>query len=291
MTANPFAQALDNWLARLHHSGRLRVWSVIVTIFGDAIVQRGGTVSAATLQELASRLGMEPGALRTAISRLVRDGWITRAKTGRNVSYQLTANAAKEGLEAAGRIYFPDRSAPDCGFSLAVLPQRDPELRDAAIAQMRKAGWSVIATNVLIAPAQARLSADPASLVALSEPGPVPGWVVQELCPADIATAFGELRSEADRLAKVAAIGDLDPLDALAARIVLIHEWRRLVLRQPLATVAVLGKAWPGGECRAAVEGLYNALIAASTGWLESRKELSGFQGRSESERFGQRSG
>ena len=295
MAANPFQQAVDSWLARLHQSGRLRVWSVVVTIFGDAIVQRGGTVSAATLQELATRLDIEPGALRTAISRLVRDGWITRLKSGRTSSYRLTASAAREGIAAAGRIYAPLPPANPSGFCLAVLPSHDPEIRERAMLQMGKSGWSVIAPNALVGPLEAQSAADTACLLAVAKTGDIPAWVIDALAPAETVAAFGELRSEANLLASALQAAPIDPLNALAARIVLIHEWRRLVLRQPSAGIAILGNNWPGEQCRTTVAGLYHSLIGASAQWLDTRPELSCHSNPSasalETERFGHRSG
>ena len=48
---------------------RLKTWSLIVTVFGDAILPRGGSVAAGTLGEIMEAMGVEAGAMRTAISR------------------------------------------------------------------------------------------------------------------------------------------------------------------------------------------------------------------------------
>ena len=53
----------------LRAEGRLRVWSLVITAFGDLVQHRGGAVSSARLNVLLGRIGVEPGALRTALSR------------------------------------------------------------------------------------------------------------------------------------------------------------------------------------------------------------------------------
>ena len=58
--------------------GDLRVWSVIITIFGDSVQPRGGTVAATTLARITGRMAIRPEALRVALHRLARDGWLER---------------------------------------------------------------------------------------------------------------------------------------------------------------------------------------------------------------------
>jgi phenylacetic acid degradation operon negative regulatory protein len=47
------AQDIATHIARLHGNGRLRVWSLIVTFFGDAVALRGGRVALSVLQDLS----------------------------------------------------------------------------------------------------------------------------------------------------------------------------------------------------------------------------------------------
>ena len=108
---------LTTLIDRLHGSGRLRVWSVIVTIFGDAVAPRGGKVALATLQEIVTRLRIEPGALRTAMSRLAGDGWVARERQGRNSFFSLDERGRDAFDLATRRIYAagPMRSASTNG--------------------------------------------------------------------------------------------------------------------------------------------------------------------------------
>ena len=60
-----------------------------------------------------------------------------------------------------------------------------------------------------------------------------------------------------------------DPQAALIARMVLIHEWRRVVLRDPHLPAAILPLDWPGGDARGRAAALYDALYEASERWLD----------------------
>src|SRR3954469_1894324 len=66
-----------------------RTGFIIITVFGDAIVPRGGSVWLGTLLEFFKSLDIESGVVRTAMSRLAADGWLERTKIGRSSFYRL----------------------------------------------------------------------------------------------------------------------------------------------------------------------------------------------------------
>jgi len=61
-----------------------------------------------------------------------------------------------------------------------------------------------------------------------------------------------------------------DPLDALAARTLLVHEYRRIVLQDPLLPAAILPPDWPGEAARRLCATLYPMLLPASEAWLDA---------------------
>ena len=104
----------------LHSEGRLRVWSLVITVFGDLVQHRGGEVSTARLGVLMNRIGVEPGALRTALSRLSRDGWVTRERAGRTSLYRLSDRGLDRFAPATSMIYAPPRREPVAEWSVFV---------------------------------------------------------------------------------------------------------------------------------------------------------------------------
>ena len=103
-------------IEELQESGALKVWSLIITFFGDAVEPRGGIVAASTLQSVMEVMGVGSGAVRTACSRLAKDGWIVRQKQGRNSFYRLSDMGHAPFRKASQQIYTapPTRTAePD----------------------------------------------------------------------------------------------------------------------------------------------------------------------------------
>jgi len=63
------------------------------------------------------------------------------------------------------------------------------------------------------------------------------------------------------------ALGDLD---ALAARVLLVHEYRRIVLRDPILPADILPKSWPGAAARALCADIYRHVLPGSERWLDT---------------------
>src|SRR3954453_18481879 len=84
-----------------------RTGSIVVTVFGDAILPRGGSVWLGTLLEFFTGLDIDGGVVRTAMSRLAADGWLERTKVGRNSFYRLGKKGKQTFDVAPERIYNP----------------------------------------------------------------------------------------------------------------------------------------------------------------------------------------
>ncbi len=238
-----------------------RTWSIVVTVFGDAIVPRGGSVWLGTLLALFEALGIGGGAVRTAMSRLTADGWLARTRIGRNSFYRLDASHAGFA-RATARIYGAPAPGWDGRFRLVLA---DADHRTAFLA----AGYGVAAPGLFV-------TADPAL-----QP-PVAGSIVLYATAADdavqrltaqtwpldrVAAAYAEFT---EVFQPMAGWSGFDPLEALAARILLVHEYRRIVLQDPLLPAAILPPDWPGDAARRVCATLYPMLLPASEAWLDT---------------------
>jgi phenylacetic acid degradation operon negative regulatory protein len=114
-------------------------------------------------------------------------------------------------------------------------------------------------------------AAPPGVSLFLSPPGA--GAVAPELVAAawPPETPAARFRDLSARLAPLAGAdaGAADPLDALAARALLIHLWRRAVLAAPDLPEALRPEGWPGEAARADARALYWRLAGAAEAWLD----------------------
>src|SRR4029077_493371 len=82
-----------------------RTGSIVITVFGDAIVPRGGSVWLGTLLKFFEAHDIDSGVVRTAMSRWASDGGLEREKVGRNSFYRLTDNGRHTFAAATTHIY------------------------------------------------------------------------------------------------------------------------------------------------------------------------------------------
>lgn len=288
-SASPAVAILDGLIDRLHERGRLRVWSVVITVFGDAIVPRGGRVALSTLQELTERLRIEPGALRTAMSRLASDHWVARERRGRNSFFSLDQRGQHAFDLATRRIYAAGPPEWDGKWTVAIVPPGEGASVRADLPSLgfvRVNGGVYLRPETLDAP-QAAVELE-GMLVVHGESAEHPE-AFRALWPWEaVAGAYRTLMDAFDPLRRaLAAQTALRPLDAMAARTLLIHDWRRVVLRDPGLPQALMPQNWPGEEARALVRETYAALLKASEGWLDAVDLPPATEGAGLRKRFG----
>lgn len=86
---------LKNRIDELIREDVLSGTSLIMSIFGDCIFQRGGVISLASLIQLMDVFGFNERSVRTAVCRLGQNGWLTSEKIGRTSYYRVTESSRK----------------------------------------------------------------------------------------------------------------------------------------------------------------------------------------------------
>ncbi|MCP5075769.1 MAG: hypothetical protein GY947_21075 [Rhodobacteraceae bacterium] len=274
---NPLVQPfVDN----LHGNGRLRVWSLVVTILGDVVQPRGGRISMSDLLAITNHMNIGSGAIRTALSRLAKDGWVESKRRGRASSYAF-GPAGRDGFgPASARIYAPVGRIEVSEWRVALLPELKAGERQKLRRELQETGALVAQSNFALWPVRA--APDVKMLERLDcavfdgNTRSLPDWLRTELAPDSVAQAFngfiehyGPLARKTDRLFA------LEPLDALTLRILLIHDWRRLVLRHPRVPISLQPGDWPAEAAKKTVSSIYQSILPASEAfWNETCSPL-----------------
>jgi phenylacetic acid degradation operon negative regulatory protein len=262
----PLARIVDQFKREPSRTG-----SIVITVFGDAIVPRGGAVWLGTLLAFFEALDIDGNVVRTAMSRLAADGWLERSKVGRNSFYRL-ANKGRHTFETATQhIYDPPPSDWTGRFELLLIG--NAEHRDAAREALRDAGFGSPLPGVWVAPSGVPVPDEAAKAIRLevSAEDDSGRRLLSESWPlARTAEAYLKFSKTFAPLSDWLGRGEaLSDIDAFTARILLIHHYRRVVLRDPLLPHALLPKDWPGQAARKLCGEIYRALLPASEQWLD----------------------
>src|SRR6187431_1600502 len=248
-----------------------RTGSIVITVFGDAIVPRGGSVWLGTLLEFFEQLDIDASVVRTAMSRLTADGWFERNKIGRNSFYRLVQSGRQTFDIATRHIYGAPASDWTGRFELLLIG--NGEDRDASREALKNAGFGSPLPGVWVAPSGVPIPEEAASAIRLevSAEDDSGRRLLRESWPLDrTADAYLKFMKTFEPLRSwIARRERLSDIDAFTARILLIHHYRRVVLRDPLLPTALLPADWPGRAARKLCGEIYRGVLPASEQWLD----------------------
>jgi phenylacetic acid degradation operon negative regulatory protein len=232
---------------------------------------RGGSVWLGTLLAFFKTLDIDSGVVRTAMSRLAADGWLERSKVGRNSFYRLAQKGWQTFDTAAKHIYNPQAADWTGRFELLLIANAAD--RDASREALKDAGFGSPLPGVWIAPSGVPVPEQAAHAIRLEVSAEDDSgrrllgesWPLQRTADAYLKfmKTFEPLR------AAIARGTNLSEADAFTARILLIHYYRRVVLRDPLLPESLLPADWPGRAARELCGEIYRALLVPSEQWLD----------------------
>ncbi len=270
-------QSVDNWIARQLRQPSLRAKSLVMTVFGDAIAPRGGSVWLGSLIALLAPLGVSERLVRTSVYRLVEEGWLEASRSGRRSQYRLSPLGAKRFLRAHQRVYANSIPRWDGEWLLVSLQGAASAAQKSALKkELLWEGFAPLAPGLFACPGDKRealtemlvrtrmngkvivLSATDAGLAGsrpLEEITP-DAWPLKEA-----ARSYKKFIAHFEELRRLLALPTrLNSASAFALRTLLIHEYRRALLSDPQLPASLLGEDWPGKQAQAVCRSLYLAL-------------------------------
>lgn len=250
--------AYKTHLAALRTLGGRRVWSLMISLFGDLAQAEGEAIEGPVLSSIMEPLDVKPEAVRVALHRLRNDGWITSTKSGRISSHALSAKGRAESIAASPRIYAKPGGMP--GNWQVVLTE------DAHIGA--EAGFTTIAPRIHVGAAALET---PEGALAL-QGNTVPDWLRSQAEPTHLRGEYRALQRTLAALHDALPTATTLPTEEIAAlRCLIVHNWRRLVLKHPALPAALISPDWPGQQCHVLVSALLAQFPRPSLGQINQR--------------------
>ncbi len=283
------AQQLEKLIRDFQEQQPLRAGSLIITVYGDLLAPRGGTVWLGSLINLLDPLGINARHVRTAVSRLNKDNWISPRQVGRRSYYSLTESGRRRFRNATPQIYAGPRSDWDQRWTLVILPDNRDINKDLAIKELGWLGFGKITKGILAHPMPDMLSLDRTldhleirqDVIILNQASHeltssaaldimVKGcWNLEEL-----SIKYLKFLERYRPLLGQLTAGDIPgPEDSLLIRLLMVHEYRKILLRDPRLPDLLMPAHWEGNSAYRMCREIYQLLLAPSENRLSSLME------------------
>jgi phenylacetic acid degradation operon negative regulatory protein len=251
--------------------------SALFDLYGDHLRARGGRAPIAALVRLLAPLDIAAPAVRTAVSRMVRQGWLQPVRLPEGAGYALTPKAVQRIDDALARIYRTRSEDWDGRWHVLVLSRigergaRD-RLRDA----LSFLGYAALDDTTWIAPRRSEevdglLAADGvrAERFTAEHDGDSAGLVQRLWDLEGLGRSYQRWLAEAEVLTAQAGL-EPDDETAFAVRSRLLHEWRKFLFRDPGLPRILLPSDWSGDKAAAFFDSESRRLLPGAVTFVDS---------------------
>lgn len=262
----------------------MKARSLLFDLWGDYIQHVADEVSSSTLATLMAPFGVSESAMRQAVSRTIRQGWLQSRRVGGRSSYSLTPNGQKRITVASRRVYNPEERSWD-GFWRVLsysVPEDLRERRDDLRRELAWTGFGPLAPGLWISPNPLEDAAldlirryDLDLYVHLFRATHVGPHSAKELVAScwDVAGIGGHYRRFIEewlpRLQEQADRVELDDVGCYVERLSLVHEYRKFLFVDPGLPAELLPPEWLGDDARRLFRMYYDLLAPGAGRYLD----------------------
>jgi phenylacetic acid degradation operon negative regulatory protein len=284
-------ERLESLIEDIVQSCKFRAPSLIVTVLGDSLAPHGGTFWMGSLIELMAPLGLGERLVRTATFRLTKEGWLSARQVGRKSYYSLTKSSVKSFREAFRRVYTTTDQPWDGEWCLVFLNNSEisAELREQIKEDLFWHGFGTVSANVFahpsmdIATVRDILKGHQVHEKAMLMRGRIDGLNDESATISFIRKCWDVDKLAADYTLFLDRFRPLwrllhektppDPRLCFIIRTTIIHEYRRLTLRDPHLPAELLSPDWAGGNAHLLCRNLYRLVYAGAEKYLLDHTE------------------
>lgn len=255
--------------------------SLVVTVFGDAVSQHGGWIWLGSLIQALGPFGFGERSVRTAVFRLGRQGWLKSDKVGRRSYVCFTDEAQAHYERAARRIYRAGRKEWEGYWTLVLLPGLPEKKRDALIRSLSWQGFSALAGGTYARPSAEREELDE-TIAGLDLTGQVTVLkasteeshsrsAIRDLARRNLdglKALYDEYLDFYRPMARGLRPDELTPEQSFWLRTLMVHDYRRILLKDPDFPDVVLPTGWFGFAAYELIKRTYRVLAPSSVDYI-----------------------
>jgi len=280
--------AFTNILNHFQQRRPLRAGSLIMTIYGDALMPRGGEVWLGSLINTLEPFGLNPRLTRTAVFRLTQDDWLKAKPVGRRSYYQLTESGRSSFTQAFKRVYAHGSLDWHGEWTLVMLSLLDNDERKALRQKLSWLGFGQVGPQTMMHPSINATDVEKLLrhnnmqdrvmlLHGLNQGDKVTPAMLEQIKSCwDLSSLSKDYQHFLDMfrpLLQELGNDKLSDEQAFQARTLLIHEYRRMMLKDPLLPDDLLCINWNGRAARQLCANLYLLLWQGADRYITDHME------------------
>ena len=275
--------SLEHFLQQRMTEGNISSTTLVFTFFCDVVTQHGGEIWLGSVIHALAPLGINERLTRTAAFRLVQDGWLESRKQGRRSYYRLSPTGQNYYKRAAKRIYASSKPEWDGIWTLLFVSLVPEEKRETLKRGLLWSGYGRMAAGVYALPSKAHPVLDEL-LADLGLQDSVVQMQAQSDCDEslkklvlsrwrldDLRHRYAGFISHYHKTQKI--LNSRQPPGAhllLLLRVLLIHEYRKILLSDPELPAAMLPADWEASAAQSLTSNIYCALAVPTAQWVNS---------------------
>jgi phenylacetic acid degradation operon negative regulatory protein len=254
--------------------------SFIFTLYGDMVhrLRGDGSLWIGAVIRLMSSFGVSPAAVRQAVSRMGRQGWLAARREGNRAFYSVTERGRRRIEELSPRIYGPVIEWDGRWRLLSyAIGEAHRKRRERLRRELGALGWAQLSPTTWISPSDTLVAAREAArathtleavnLFTSEYRGPLSDRELLERCwdVGEIAAAYRLFIARYEpRLLDERERPSLSDEAALVERLWLVHDYRKFAYVDPGLPSELLPAHWPGTAAAALFREYYATLDAKS---------------------------
>lgn len=265
--------------------------SLIVSFYGDYLWTCGGGIWLGSLINLMDTLGFNQRVVRSSVFRLHKDEWLTVSKEGRKSYYYLEPERYNEMLGANKKIYHSDTPEWNNRWNIIHTNLGPTHSNKAQVRFLQHKGFGLYDKDFFIQPDLQRLTPEMKLQIIQKVPS-AKIFQQAELLPNDV-NSMRDMVGEAWDLKRIEVeyrdfYALFEPIwqhlvamdsekisqqDAFKMRLLVIHFYRRIIVRDPDLPAALLPQDWPREKAEQVAINIYQKVHQKALAYLMENSE------------------
>ncbi|WP_428774194.1 PaaX family transcriptional regulator [Vibrio sp.] len=284
-------QELDSFFKDIEGHQSISGTSLIISYFGDYLWTCGGGIWLGCLIQAMETLGLNQRVVRSSVFRLHKDEWLTINKVGRKSYYYLEPARYNEMLNANRKIYHSDAPAWNKRWNIIHTSLGPTHSSKDKVRYLQHKGFGQFDKDFFVQPDLQQLTAELKQEIMQKIPSAkifqqaelysdnsdlVRNMVSQSWDIERIEAEYKQFAALFLPAWQILAAMDADEIsaeDAFKMRLLVIHFYRRIIVRDPDLPSELLPKDWPRKEAEQLTINIYRKVHAKALQYVMENSE------------------